>query len=824
MADSSTSSKIGHGLAKVLGIDLTPAVLARNPPVDIPGESTSQGGSIRSTSSDAYIEEEPTVVEWIGELKPTASGAVEYTLSLFPFVSWIHRYNLKWLYGDLVAGITVGCVVIPQGMAYAKLANLPVEFGLYSSFVGVMIYWFFATSKDITIGPVAVMSTLVGNIVANTPELPAQAIASGLALVAGGIVTALGLLRLGFVVEYIPLTAIAAFMTGSAISIAAGQVSSLMGMSGFNTRGPTYLVIINSFKHLPSSKIDAAMGLSALFLLYLLRWFTTGFLTKKFPRHQKAWFFLATLRTAFVILLYTLISWVVNRNRRSHPRFKILQKVPSGFQHMGVPVFNGDIFAAFRAELPATVIVMLIEHIAISKSFGRINNYTINPSQEMIAIGITNIFGPFFGGYPATGSFSRTAIKSKAGVRTPFAGVITGVVVLLAIYLLTSVFYYIPNSSLSAVIIHAVGDLITPPNTVYKFWLVSPLEVVIFFAGVFVTIFTNIENGIYVTVAVSAAVLLFRIAKAKGHFLGRVKIHSVVGDHLLGGSTNESPRQSGDSPRVNSFPGDSKRGPTKKASKGSLDLSSSRNVFLPLDHKDGSNPGIEVISPYPGVFIYRFSEGFVYANAAHYTEYLVAHIFKTTRPTNPALMPEPGDRPWNDPGPKKGSAIAADTRPTLKAIILDFSSVNNVDITSVQNLIDVRNQLDRHASPEKVEWHFAAISNRWTKRALAAGGFGFPTEEFKAGKKEWTPVFSVAESAEGLSPEDINDEKRGFDEEAGKPLTSDSARSSNEVRPVSPGVLAAGGPRRKLLGSMRRPFFHPDIDGALQSVIRSIEG
>lgn len=252
-------------------------------------------------------------------------------------------------------------------VAYAKLANLPVEFGLYSSFVGVMIYWFFATSKDITIGPVAVMSTLVGNIIAASPHLSAQAIASGLALIAGSIVTLLGLLRLGFVVEYIPLTAIAAFMTGSAISIAAGQVSNLMGMSGFNTRGPTYLVIIHSFQNLPSTKLDAAMGLSALFMLYLLRWFTTTFLTKKFPLQQKTWFFLATLRTAFVLLLFTLISFLVNHGRKK-PIFKILQTVPSGFRHMGVPVIDKEIIASFQSELPATVIVMLIEHIVSSLS------------------------------------------------------------------------------------------------------------------------------------------------------------------------------------------------------------------------------------------------------------------------------------------------------------------------------------------------------------------------------------------------------------------------------------------------------------------------
>jgi sodium-independent sulfate anion transporter 11 len=121
MTDSPISSKIGHGLAKVLGIDLTPAVLARNPPLDIPGESASQGGSIRSTTSDVYIEEEPTVIEWIGEFKPTVPGAAGYAMSLFPFISWIHRYNFKWLYGDLVAGITVGCVVIPQGSKYLPI-------------------------------------------------------------------------------------------------------------------------------------------------------------------------------------------------------------------------------------------------------------------------------------------------------------------------------------------------------------------------------------------------------------------------------------------------------------------------------------------------------------------------------------------------------------------------------------------------------------------------------------------------------------------------------------------------------------------------------
>lgn len=272
-------------------------------------------------------------------------------------------------------------------------------------------------------------------------------------------------------------------------------------------------------------------------------------------------------------------------------------------------MINTRLISLFASDLPASLIVLVIEHIAISKSFGRINNYTINPSQELVALGFTNLLGPFLGGYPATGSFSRTAIKSKAGVRTPLAGVFTAVIVLLALYALTSVFFYIPMSSLAGLIIHAVGDLITHPNVVYRFWEVSPLEVIIFFAGVILTIFTNIENGIYLTIASSAALLLFRVAKAKGNFLGRVRIHYVSREELL----REAERKA--------------YAPDEKSTE------SVREAFLPLEHQDGSNPDIEVETPFPGIFIYRFSEGFTYPNQAHYLDNLTAQVLKATRRT-----------------------------------------------------------------------------------------------------------------------------------------------------------------------------------------------
>lgn len=671
------------------------------------------------------------------------------------------------------------------------------------------------------------MSTLTGEIVnqvhSQHPDVAKHVIASCLAVILGGIVTAMGLLRLGFIVDFIPLPAISAFMTGSAINICSGQVSTMLGETAdFSTRGATYKVIINTLKYLPTSTIDAAMGVTACAMLYIIR-FGCTYAAKKQPRRAKIWFFVSTLRTVFVILFYTMISAAVNLHRRDNPMFSLLGTVPRGFQHAAVPTMDTKVIKAFVGQLPAGVIVLLIEHIAISKSFGRVNNYTIDPSQEFVGIGVTNLLGPFLGGYPATGSFSRTAIKSKAGVRSPLAGCITAVVVLLAIYALPALFFYIPQASLSGVIIHAVGDLITPPNTVYQFWRVSPFDAIIFFIGVIVTVFSSIEDGIYCTICVSVAVLLFRVAKARGQFLGRVTVHSVVGDHLL------------DPDGKYGSLGNNKNSPEQEEH-------AQRSIFLPINHTDGSNPDIEVEQPLPGIFIYRFSEGFNYPNANHYTDYLVQTIFRSTRRTNPHAFKRPGDRPWNDAG-RKGEDETQDTRPLLQAVILDFSSVNNVDVTSIQNLIDVRNQLDLYASPRTVQWHFAHINNRWTKRGLAAAGFGYPTPTSNDGFHRWKPIFSVAEiegsSSAAALAEMVNNQREHSmhheDPETGMKTDStstaqethgietsssdDSIREDKLSRDLTDSKAYRSRRKVALVQGMNRPFFHIDLTSALQSAV-----
>lgn len=344
---------------------------------------------------------------------------------------------------------------MPQSMSYAKIATLPVQYGLYSSFVGVLVYCFFATSKDVTIGPVAVMSLQTAHVIsviqaAHPKEFTPEQIATTLAFFCGIITLGIGIFRLGFVVEFIPAPAIAGFMTGSAITIALSQVPSLLGISGlFNTRASCYLVIIDTLKYLPKSTVDAAVGFPALFFLYAYR-YLFNWLSRHYPKYRRWCFYALVLRNAILIILVTLFSYLACRSHAKNPPISILKTVPRGFQDVGRFPINKSLASYMASQLPVSTVVLLLEHIAISKSFGRVNDYKIKPDQELIAIGVTNTLATFFNAYPATGSFSRSAIKSMSGVRTPLADIVTALVVILALYALTGAFYWIPNAGLAA--------------------------------------------------------------------------------------------------------------------------------------------------------------------------------------------------------------------------------------------------------------------------------------------------------------------------------------------------------------------------------------
>ncbi|EDO18213.1 hypothetical protein Kpol_543p43 [Vanderwaltozyma polyspora DSM 70294] len=724
-----------------------------------------------------YIEETVTLKEYYNHSIRhylTFKSFGNYLISIFPIIKWLPFYNYKWLISDLIAGITIGCVLVPQSMSYAQIATLPPQYGLYSSFVGAYTYSLFATSKDVCIGPVAVMSLQTAKVIQHvnsslTEEqktyITAPLIATTLALLCGIISAGVGLLRLGFLVELISLNAVTGFMTGSALNIISGQVPALMGYaSEVNTREATYKVIINTLKHLPDTKIDAIFGLIPLVILYFWKWWFSSMGPKlvdryypnsKYKKYIKAFYFYGNaMRSGIIIIVMTSISWSVTRGKSKSERpISILGTVPSGLQEVGVFTPPNGLLAKVAPELPSSIIVLLLEHIAIAKSFGRVNDYKVVPDQELIAIGISNLIGTFFNSYPVTGSFSRSALKAKCNVKTPLSGIFTGSCVLLALYCLTGAFFYIPKATLSAVIIHAVSDLVASYKTTWSFWKMNPLDFICFITTVFITVFASIEDGIYFTMCWSAAILLFKVAFPAGKFLGYVKIAEIVNPEIV--DSDYLVEKAETSVQYSTVLMNPEKGELSYLSSKSSESQLKYHIkWIPYDHAytKEMNPNVEVTPPPDGVIVYRLTESFTYINCSRNYETLYDKVKELTRPGQLMTHIKKSDRPWNDPGDWKPPKFlkniinwrknknkddepttfdnkVVDTRPILKIICLDFSQVAQTDSTALQSLLDLRRAINKYAD-RQVEFHFSGILSPWVKKGLVNLGFGTVNKEY----------------------------------------------------------------------------------------------
>ncbi|RGB43124.1 sulfate transporter N-terminal domain with GLY motif-domain-containing protein [Rhizophagus diaphanus] len=401
-----------------------------------------------------YTEKGPCLKSQFNDFfKQFPHHSLEYTKSIFPIRNWIGRYNLTWLYGDLIAGFTVGAVVIPQAMGFASIVGIPVEYGLYSSFVGMTLYCLFATSKDMTIGPTAVMSIILAQTIPRVkadygdtdfPYLSTD-ITTTLCFFSGIISLAIGLFRLGWLFNFIPGPVIAGYISASVITISIGQLPNLFGITGVETRlNPPYRILIDFCAGLPRTKSDVAIGLLSLAFLYAVK-YGCAYGEKRSTKYKKVFFFCSILR--------------------------VVKKVPRGLNHIKVPNFESQLVNAVFKSIHIIVLISLLEHISIAKSFGRINDYKVQPSQEIIAIGITNIIGCFLGAITATGSFSRSALKSRAEC-----------------------------------IILIVWDL------------------VVFAIAIVVSMFSTLDNGIFASWGFSFLVLLARMARPRVDTLGRLAL------------------------------------------------------------------------------------------------------------------------------------------------------------------------------------------------------------------------------------------------------------------------------------------------------------
>ncbi|NVK52530.1 MAG: solute carrier family 26 protein [Flavobacteriaceae bacterium] len=424
---------------------------------------------------------------------------------VFPILEWLPNYTASRFRGDFVAGITVGIVLIPQGIAYALIAGLPPIYGLYAALVPQVVYAVFGSSRQVAIGPVAMDSLIVAtgvSAIALTGSDSYIAIAILLALVVGCIQFLMGVFRLGFIVNFLSRPVISGFTSAAALIIGFNQFRNLVGVD-FVRSNQIQIVIADIWNQIASLNIHTTtIGVSAIVLIIILRK-----INKKIP-------------SALIVVILGIIA--IKLLGKGVADVAIVKEIPSGLPTFSMPVIEIE---QIRELLPIALTLVLVgylEIISIGKSLeAKQDEYKVRPSQELIALGLGNMIGSFFKAYPTTSSFSRSAINQESGATTGMAALVSVVMVILTLLFLTPVFYYLPQAVLAAIIIVAVFGLVNIKEAI-KLWKSNNLDFWLLLTTFTATLFLGIEYGIFAGVGLSIIILIFRTSKPYIAVLGAV--------------------------------------------------------------------------------------------------------------------------------------------------------------------------------------------------------------------------------------------------------------------------------------------------------------
>ncbi|XP_032575040.1 sodium-independent sulfate anion transporter isoform X2 [Drosophila sechellia] len=447
---------------------------------------------------------------------------------LLPGLKWLHGYTGQDAVADLIAGVTVGLTVLPQGLAYATLAGLEPQYGLYSAFVGGIIYAMLGSCRQVTIGPTALLALMTSRHTGfGLGSGPAYAIL--LCLISGVVELGMAVLKLGALVDLISLPVTVGFTSATAVIIGTSQLKGLLGL-----RGGSGSDFINTMRSVLGNlhKVrtgDFTLGLTSIIVLLLLRKLKDVKLDGRIRnlRTQQlvsgSIWVIATGRNALVVLGTSVLAYSTCEQMKSCP-FILTGKVKSGLPNFSLPKFETTIldrngteirqnFEQMLSELGPSMLILpiiaVLGNVAISKAFGGAG---LSPTRELVALSMSNICGAFCSSMPVTGSFSRSAVNHASGVRTPLGGCYTSVLVLLALGLLAPYFQYIPKAALSAVIISAVIFMIEF-EVIKPLWRCSRRELLPGAITFVMSLAVGVEIGLLLGVSTDVAFLVYRAAR-----------------------------------------------------------------------------------------------------------------------------------------------------------------------------------------------------------------------------------------------------------------------------------------------------------------------
>jgi len=405
---------------------------------------------------------------------------------------------------DMTAGITVGVMLVPQGMAYAMLAGLPAIYGLYAATFPLIIYALLGSSPQLAVGPVAMISLLIASGVGSLAEIGSPLFieyAILLALMVGVIQFSMGIFRLGFMVNFLSHPVIAGFTSAAALIIGVSQLKHLFGIKIH--RGEFLETIAQLASSLGSIQpITFGIGISAILLLILFR--------KWNPKIPGA---------LIIVVLGILAVQVFNLTAQG---VSVVGEVPGGMPSLTFP--NTD-WTAIQSLLPIALAISFVgfmESIAVAKAIQKKHKYyEVYPNQELVALGAANIFGSFFQSFAVTGGFSRTAVNDQAGAKSGLASIISAVLVILTLLFLTSYFQNLPSAVLASIILVAVAGLVDFKEAKHL-WKNDRQDFILFMITAIATLLLGVENGIITGVVLSLGLLIFRVSYPHIAVLGRV--------------------------------------------------------------------------------------------------------------------------------------------------------------------------------------------------------------------------------------------------------------------------------------------------------------
>ncbi|CAM0871392.1 unnamed protein product [Alopecurus aequalis] len=443
-----------------------------------------------------------------------AAAALRY---FFPILEWAPAYTLGTFKSDLISGITIASLAIPQGISYAKLANLPPILGLYSSFVPPLVYAMMGSSRDLAVGTVAVASLLIGSMlgaevpVAENPTLYLS-LAFTATFFAGVFQASLGLLRLGFIVDFLSHAAIVGFMGGAATVVCLQQLKGMLGLEHFTTSTDLVSVMRSVFSQMHQWRWESVV-LGSGFLFFLL-------ITRYFSKRQPRLFWISAAAPLTSVILGSLLVYFTHAENHG---IQVIGYLKKGLNPISLTNLNFTppyMMLAVKTGI-ITGVIALAEGIAVGRSFAMFKNYHIDGNKEMIAIGTMNILGSFTSCYLTTGPFSRSAVNYNAGCKTAMSNVVMSLAVMITLLFLTPLFHYTPLVVLSAIIMSAMLGLIDFPAAVHL-WHVDKVDFCVCAGAYLGVVFGSVEMGLVVAVAISVLRVLLFVARPRTTVLGNV--------------------------------------------------------------------------------------------------------------------------------------------------------------------------------------------------------------------------------------------------------------------------------------------------------------